>query len=717
MCSTVLMRWQGQQLGVDDTAALPGMERMDGLVRSVTTPEFAGMTFHEVLCKSALNRVPGASAMPFDWTVNPYRGCSHACSYCLSPDTLILKADGRQVPLSQIRVGDEIIGTEGGSRDRRYVRTTVRAKWSTRKRLHRVTLADGTEIECSADHRFLTEHGWKHVTDSPVAGRQRPHLTVSNRLQGFGTGAPPSVEAPDPDWRKGYLTGMVRGDATISHKTHDDENRVREIHRFRLALADREALDLAKELLEQIGIVTMVRPVSVPAHRRPMTALHTAKTEDVARLEDYVAIPRTRSREWMAGFLGGIFDAKGSDSGEMLRISNANDELLSLAEEAFAAFRFDTVREPSRPGTVSDVRLRGGLASRQRFFDIAHPSITRTLDVCGTTVETSVDVRVVSIEDIGYDIDMIDITTDTEDFVANGVISHNCFARKTHEYLDLDYGADFDSQIVVKVNVADVLRTEVRRGSWAREPVMLGTNTDPYQRAEGRYRLMPDIVGALTDNGTPFSILTKGTLLRRDLPLLAEASKQVKVTLAMSIAVFDDVLQHSIEPGTPSAEARLETVRAATAAGFRVTVFLMPIMPHLTDSIAALDDALARIREAGAARVVYGALHLRPGAKQWFFDWLEREQPHLVSSYLGLYPGVSTTAPKAYRTWLGKRMRPLLRMHRLDGWDEDDHPRGRPQPGLAARTPPASSLGPVRVTGVPASGRPRVAPASEPTLF
>lgn len=367
------MRWQGQQLGVEDAAALPGMERMDGLVRSVTTPEFAGMTFHEVMAKSALNRVPGASAMPFDWTVNPYRGCGHQCTYC--------------------------------------------------------------------------------------------------------------------------------------------------------------------------------------------------------------------------------------------------------------------------------------------------------------------------------------------------------FARKTHEYLDLDYGADFDSQIVVKINVADVLRTELRRGSWAREPVMLGTNTDPYQRAEGRYRLMPDIVGALTENGTPFSILTKGTLLRRDLPLLTDASREVKVTLAMSIAVFDDALQKSIEPGTPSAEARLDTVRAATAAGFRVTVFLMPILPHLTDSVAVLDDSLAQIRAAGAARVVYGALHLRPGAKEWFLQWLERERPHLVSSYRGLYPGVSTSAPKAYRAWLGKRMRPLLRMHRLDGWDEDEHPRGRPQPGLAARTPAGSALGPVRSTGVTASARPRVAPASEPTLF
>ena len=253
-----------------------------------------------------------------------------------------------------------------------------------------------------------------------------------------------------------------------------------------------------------------------------------------------------------------------------------------------------------------------------------------------------------------------------------------CFARKTHEYLDLDAGRDFDSQIVVKINVADVLRRELARASWRREPVALGTNTDPYQRAEGRYRLMPGIVSALAESGTPFSVLTKGTLLRRDLPLLTDASQHVPVSIAMSIAVFDDALQKTVEPGTPSAAARLETVRAATDAGLRVTVFMMPILPHLTDSIPAIDDALARIKAAGAARVVFGALHLRPGAKQWFMQWLRERHPELVSSYLGLYPGASAYAPKAYRTWLAKRVRPLLRVHGLDGRLEDDAPRRGP---------------------------------------
>jgi DNA repair photolyase len=264
-----------------------------------------------------------------------------------------------------------------------------------------------------------------------------------------------------------------------------------------------------------------------------------------------------------------------------------------------------------------------------------------------------------------------------------------CFARGTHEYLELDAGRDFDTQVIVKINVEEVLRRELARGAWQHESVALGTNTDPYQRAEGRYRLMPGIVGALTESGTPFSILTKGTLLRRDLPLLRDAAASVPVSLAMSIAVFDDELQKLVEPGTPSASARLETVRAATEAGFRVTVFLMPILPHLTDSVAAIDHALGRIREAGAVRVIYGALHLRPGAKQWFFTWLQQHRPDLVPAYRGLYPGASANAPKPYRAWLAKRVRPLLRVHRLDGREEDENPRG------PAR---ASSPGPVITT-------------------
>ena len=256
-----------------------------------------------------------------------------------------------------------------------------------------------------------------------------------------------------------------------------------------------------------------------------------------------------------------------------------------------------------------------------------------------------------------------------------------CFARNTHSYLDLDSGRDFDQQVVVKVNVADVLAAEVNRPRWGREHVALGTNTDPYQRAEGRYGLMPGIIEALADSGTPFSLLTKGTLLRRDLPLLARAAEAVPVDLAMSIAVFDDELQQSIEPGTPSPRARLAAVRAAADLGFRVTVFLMPVLPYLTDSTQQLDDALSAIADAGAQRVVYGALHLRPGAREWYVGWLRDHHPEILDAYTGMYAR-SAYPPRAYRQMLARRITPLIARHGLKGRIDED----APQPAPAAPT-------------------------------
>ena len=241
-----------------------------------------------------------------------------------------------------------------------------------------------------------------------------------------------------------------------------------------------------------------------------------------------------------------------------------------------------------------------------------------------------------------------------------------CFARGSHRYLEFDTGKDFDAQIVVKVNVAEVLGRELARPGWARECVALGTNTDPYQRAEGRYRLMPGIITALTRSGTPMSILTKGTLLRRDLPLLADASERVPVELAMSIAVGDHELQQSIEPGTPSTRARLDTIAAARDAGLAADVFLMPVLPGLTDDPAHLERLLRDIRDAGARSVVYGALHLRSHVKPWFLAWLEREHPALLPLYRSLYPGASSRAPQAYRMELAARIRPLIARYGLE---------------------------------------------------
>lgn len=239
-----------------------------------------------------------------------------------------------------------------------------------------------------------------------------------------------------------------------------------------------------------------------------------------------------------------------------------------------------------------------------------------------------------------------------------------CFARKTHSYLNLDTGLDFDAQLVVKINAAEVLARELARPSWNRDHVALGTNTDPYQRAEGRYRLMPGIISALADSGTPFSILTKGTLLARDIPLLKAASQSVSVGMGISLALMDPVLAESIEPGTPAPKARLALVSRLREGGLPCGVMAMPILPWLTDGDESLDQLFGALAAAGATGVTAGPLHLRSGSREWFMQWLAAHHPHLVSRYESLYRGGSY-ASKEYRDWLSGRIRVFRRKHGL----------------------------------------------------
>jgi DNA repair photolyase len=511
------MRWDAQRLDLEDPSTLPGMPSIRGLLRSVQVPEFPGLTFHEVRARSALNHVPGESAMPFPWTINPYRGCSHSCVYCTSGDTRVLMADGSERPIADLRAGDRIVGTQKHGADRQYVTTTVLAHWSTVKPAFRLALWDGTELVASGEHRFLTMRGWKHVT----AEGDRPFLDVDDELCGFGQKLPSE-------------------------------------------------------------------------------------------------------------------------------------------------------------------------------------------HVVGSSVRSSAGLRVLDVVSLGRDMPMFDITTGTGDFIANGVISHNCFARRTHEWLEFDSGRDFDTQVVVKTNLVEVLERELARPSWQRQHVALGTNTDPYQRAEGRYRLMPGVIRALARSGTPFSILTKGTLLRRDIPALAAAAQEVPIGLGVSMAIWDDDLHHALEPGVPTPRARLDLVRALADAGLSCGVFLAPVLPGLTAHPAHLDAAIGAIAEAGAAGVTVIPLHLRPGAREWFMAWLRTAHPELVPRYEQMYAR-RAYVPAEYRTWLAQRVAPILARHGLDRQSG-----GTARKAIAAGVPGDPEVG-FPEGSLPTGGMPGVRPKQEMT--
>jgi DNA repair photolyase len=439
----VFVRWSGQSIEAETAGQLPGYA--DTVIRTFKAPDSLDVRFHEVRAKSALNRVPTQSRVPFEWTVNPYRGCLHSCTYCTSGDTRILLGDGRTRPMAELRVGDEIYGTEVRGRYRHYVKTQVLDHWSVIKPAYRTTLADGTELITSGDHRFLTERGWKHV------------------------------------------------------------------------------------------------------------------------------------------------------SGEM------RDEMLL---------------GPGRNPVDDD-----------------------------STVIATDAARVTGVESLGREETLYDITTGTGDFISNGVVSHNCFARPTHEYLEFDAGRDFEREIVVKVNLPEVLRAELAKPSWKGDHVALGTNTDPYQWVEKRYRLMRGIWEAFRDASNPCSVLTKSPLLLRDADLMLEIAARAKFSACLSIPTMDEKAWRASEPHTPHPKARLEAVKELNRLGIPTGVLVAPLMPGINDSPAQVEKVLDACRDAGAVSIGGQALFLAGSTKDVFMEWLRGYRPDLVPEYERLYEGRSRLKP------------------------------------------------------------------------
>jgi DNA repair photolyase len=209
-----------------------------------------------------------------------------------------------------------------------------------------------------------------------------------------------------------------------------------------------------------------------------------------------------------------------------------------------------------------------------------------------------------------------------------------CFARPTHTYLGLNAGRDFEKEIVVKVNVPEVLRAELSRPKWTHEHVALGTNTDPYQWVEGRYKLMPGIWEALRDTGTPASVLTKSPLLLRDLELMRQVPD---ISAALSVPTLEEKAWRSTEPHTPHPRARLEAVGELNRAGIPTSVLIAPLQPGINDSPEQVERILELAAEAGAVNVGGIALHLRGEVRGIFFDWLRSQRPDLLPLYERLY--------------------------------------------------------------------------------
>jgi DNA repair photolyase len=647
------LRWK---LTIEDGGGQGSLFADEELVeRHVGGGEYRGLEFLHVNARRIINEVPGASRMPFRYTINPYRGCSHACGYCLSGETPILMADGRTKPMAEIAVGDEVYGTVRIGAYRRYVSTPVLAHWSTVKPAYRVTLQDGTELVASGDHRFLTDRGWKHVTGAEHGLARRPHLTASNKLMGVGHLA--TAPKHDREYRLGYLCGMIRGDGHLGSYSYVRPGRAHsDVHRFRLALADFEALQRTHAFLLDEGLATtQFLFQQAAASREEMRAIRVSSKAGVTAIAGFVRFPTQASEEWCKGFLAGIFDAEGSYSRGVLRIANTDPAIIDQICTCLRRLRFPFSIDRGR---ISQVRIVRGLQEHLRFFHTVDPAITRKRIIDGVAIKSNARLGVVGVESMGIDMPMHDVTTGTGDFIADGVVSHNCFARPTHEYLGLGIGEDFDTKLVVKVNAVERLRAELAAPRWGGDHIAMGTNTDPYQRCEAKFHLTRGIVGVLGDAGNPFSILTKSTLILRDLDLLRAAAARTEVRANFSIGTLDEDVWKATEPATPHPRRRVEAVAKLNQAGIPCGVLVAPVLPSISDSPEQLGAVVRACAEAGAVSISALALHLRPGVKEHFMAWLEANRPELVEEYQRRYR--RAYLPKKEQEELSARVRGLV---------------------------------------------------------
>ena len=281
-----------------------------------------------------------------------------------------------------------------------------------------------------------------------------------------------------------------------------------------------------------------------------------------------------------------------------------------------------------------------------------------------------------------------------------GCIHHcaYCYARTTHAFLGLDVGLDFATQLFAKTNVVEVLGRELKRKSWRRESVAIGTSTDPYQPIEGKYRLTRGCLQALADTATPGTVTTKGTLVVRDTDVLQSMTRGAGAGVSMSLITLDTDVWRRLEPGTAPPAQRLRAVDALVRAGVPVGIALAPVLPGITDGPEALDAVIRAAADHGASWLWAGAIHMEGPVRDYFLSSLAEHFPAALAPYVRVFgppgsPVRARYAPKTYADEIQRRVAELKTRYGLS-----ERRRSAPSTVETGDAASASSASPLPVT-------------------
>jgi DNA repair photolyase len=323
-----------------------------------------------------------------------------------------------------------------------------------------------------------------------------------------------------------------------------------------------------------------------------MYAIRAQAPTRVERVQRLVEWPAQPSTDWCKGFLAGIFDGEGAWSRGIVSIASSDPMIVDNVFLALRRLGFEGVFEPG------SVRIRGGVREHLRFFQTVDPAITRKRDVAAQALKSRPCRVVEAVDPLGVTLPMFDVTTSTGDFIADGVVSHNCYARPSHEYLGFGAGTDFDTRIVVKPRAPELLREAFDARSWKGDTIVFSGVTDCYQPFEASYRLTRGCLEVCAEYKNPCGIITKAPLIERDLDVLERLNRDARVSVTVSIPFWDETRARAIEPYVATPRRRVKTIERLAERGIPVGVNVAPIIPGLSDEDIA--PILAAAREAGA---------------------------------------------------------------------------------------------------------------------
>ena len=524
-------------------------------------------------------------------------GCAHDCSYCLSPDTRILMWDGKQKPISEVSVGDEIYGMD---ENRKLVRAVVLNKWGTRKPAYRITLRNGTVLVCSGDHRWLSNRGWKYTTDSDK-GLNRSHLTNNNYIIGFRIEDYESY-AESELYMMGYCSGAIRGDANLKVYSYDTRRENEVQYHFRFAVKNENITRRLYSYLERLEVQCEWFRFKMGKDRGTgneyeVDAIRTSSKPKFDRIQEIIEF--RDDSDFRRGFVAGLYDAEGYQSEDTLRVFNTDETLLKFFDDSVSSFGFnfkkETSKEPTSSGkTVHATRILGDIGVRIRFNNIFGQIVSNQVGLFEGHYLKSYDTSsrmIESIEPVG-EMDLVDITTSTENFIAEGCVSHNCYARSL-----LDFRGLWKPDDVAVADKAKICRRldRIPAGTILR----LGGMTDPFQPIESRLRMNRWLIGELNKRGIGYLIVTKGASVADCLDVMDPELAHVQI----SYTYTEGLAPKGYEKASPP-ETRLESAERIRDGGIDVQLRLSPYIPEYIDQ--------SRIIDCGVDRLLVEFLRINP---------------------------------------------------------------------------------------------------------